>query len=116
MRPDSYFSQTKKIEIEILRAFSMSGNRPDYLAAYSDVQTSGTQVNVHLDCHFNEMCSKMFLGCGWWTWKDHQSYVSVLSINERVCHSPRENVMCLLSQRNSAAESNSIWKILAETA
>lgn len=57
------------MEIELLRAFSMSGNKPDYLSAYSDVQTSGTPVNARLDRHSNEMCSRMFLGCGWWSWK-----------------------------------------------
>lgn len=45
----------------------MSDSKPNYLAAYSNIQTSDTQVNACLDCHSGGTCTKMFLCFGSWT-------------------------------------------------
>jgi len=55
------------MKAEILRAFTLSGIKPDYLAVYSNIQTSGTQVNDCLDCCSRGTCTKKFLCFGSWT-------------------------------------------------
>lgn len=40
------FLQYKRIKVEILRAFTMPGNKQNFLAASSNIHTSGTQVNA----------------------------------------------------------------------
>lgn len=55
------------MKAEILRAFTMSANKPNNLAAYSNIQTSGTQVNACSDCCSSGTCTKIFLCFGSWT-------------------------------------------------
>lgn len=52
------FLQYKKRKDEILRAFTMPGNKRNYLAADSNIRTSGTQVSA---CFSVLKCTKMLL-------------------------------------------------------
>lgn len=65
--PDCSYPQSKKMKAEILTAFTMSDNKPNYLATYSNNQTLGTQVNPYLDCCSSGTCTNMILRFGLWT-------------------------------------------------